>query len=520
MAQTMFGDVFSARQTEMEGLERSAATLANLQPGRGSVYAAGMAGGMLGKGLGKAFGGVTPLEAKQQALQGVMVQFPDLDPTDPEQLGQVSSALRQAGLYEQALEVGKQARDAFEIRKKAVSSGSSTEFERHIMTKAMECNGDTACLQKVKKLRDAHYANKARGGDGTAFERYIQDQRKKCNGDPACLAKVAEQEEKHYMKGTGEGMKQWQYEAMLKSGAIDTAAQELGITLTPEQKSYIQTMAKDELIWSPETGQLVDSIKVLLQQVGTRDPQKPSIDEPEGTEGFIETPASLNIKKQKEKEEERKAAQAQREQDRLALQERAENRQIDQQKKDDVRYVEQRREKLSADLAGENIPVLESSISEMESLIAKFEGNLPGINIAEQWLMDEDTKAVKSAFATLRNAVLKDRSGAAVTNPEFDRLQEEIRGSVAPTDADIIRWVGRLRNAIEADKANIFAGYGDAVKQEYWKAPGSVRLGATAKAPTLPTVTKKIPRNQILEDAKRYGWTQKQTDAALEKYGE
>lgn len=518
MADGLFGNIYDA-QLQQQLLDQKAAQ--SYGTGWEAITrAAAGAGGMLGRGVSKAFGGVTPMEAKQAKFAEIHAQFADADITDPDVLGQISNALIQGGLYEQGYAVQERQRKTIETRKKSVSAGASTEFERHIMTRAMECDGDPACLQKVKELRDAHYANKARGGDGTEFERYIQKQRKKCNGDPACLAKVAEKEEKHYMKGTDKGMKQWQYEAMLKSGAIDTAAQELGITLTPEQKSYIQTMAKDELIWSPETGQLVDSIRVLLQQVGTRDPQKPSIDEPAGAEGFIETPASLKIKEQKEKEEKRKAAQAQREQERLDLQKRAEARQIDQQKKDDLRYIEQRREKLSADLSGENIPELESSISEMESLITKFEGNLPGINIAEQWLMDEDTKAVRSAFATLRNAVLKDRSGAAVTNPEFERLQEEIKGTISPTDADVIRWVGRLRNTLEADKANIFAGYGESVKEDYWKSAGSVRLGTTAKAPTPPLVTTKIPRNQILEDAKRYGWTQEQTDAAIEKYGE
>ena len=106
MAQTMFGDVFSARQTGMEDLEKSAATLAALQPGRGSVYAAGMAGGMLGRGIGQAFGAQTPEEAKMSKMQEIQAQFPDLDIRDPKQLGEVQSALWQAGLYDASMQVG------------------------------------------------------------------------------------------------------------------------------------------------------------------------------------------------------------------------------------------------------------------------------------------------------------------------------------------------------------------------------------------------------------------------------
>lgn len=105
MAQTMFGDVFSARQTGMEDLEKSAATLAALQPGRGSVYAAGMAGGMLGRGLGQAFGAHTPAEAKQAKMAEIQAQFEGLRMDDPENMRKVQSAFWQAGLYDEANKV-------------------------------------------------------------------------------------------------------------------------------------------------------------------------------------------------------------------------------------------------------------------------------------------------------------------------------------------------------------------------------------------------------------------------------
>ena len=94
-----------------------------------------------------------------------MDQFPDLDPTDPEQLGQVSSALRQAGLYEQALEVGKQARDAFE--KKKVTKGSGTEIERWYGAAVKACKGDAACIEDAYKKYEAKVTSTGKGAAST-----------------------------------------------------------------------------------------------------------------------------------------------------------------------------------------------------------------------------------------------------------------------------------------------------------------------------------------------------------------
>lgn len=148
MAQTMFGDIFSARQTGMEDLEKSAATLAALQPGRGSVYAAGMAGGMLGRGLGQAFGAQTPMEAKQAKLGEIQAQFPDLDPSNPEQLRQVQAALLQAGLYDQAYMVGDKANEAEKTiteRLKVLKPSSVSRSKEQFLIEACDRGNENAC---------------------------------------------------------------------------------------------------------------------------------------------------------------------------------------------------------------------------------------------------------------------------------------------------------------------------------------------------------------------------------------
>jgi len=169
MAQTMFGDVFSARQTGMEDLEKSAATLATLQPGRGSVYAAGMAGGMLGRGIGQAFGAQTPLEAKQAKLQEIQAQFEGQDITDPEVLGRIAQALIQGGLPDQGYSVLEQSREQKKAETSRITanrpagSSSGTAKERWRDYQILACKDDTACIDKV----NAEYTQMLKGGAGS-----------------------------------------------------------------------------------------------------------------------------------------------------------------------------------------------------------------------------------------------------------------------------------------------------------------------------------------------------------------
>jgi len=151
MAQTMFGDVFSARQTGMEDLEKSAATLAALQPGRGSVYAAGMAGGMLGRGIGQAFGAHTPAEAKQAKMQEIQAQFGDLDMSQPENMRKVQSAFWQAGLYDQADKV------ADMINERITAEKTTASQEREALLK--QCNESGDPNSRACQMYDAKIAS-------------------------------------------------------------------------------------------------------------------------------------------------------------------------------------------------------------------------------------------------------------------------------------------------------------------------------------------------------------------------
>ena len=145
---------------------------------------------------------------------------------------------------------------------------------------------------------------------------------------------------------------------------------------------------------------------------------------------------------------------------------------------------------LSEQMTKYNIPTMEKNLIVMENLIKEFPDNLPGINILEQYDPTEPAKRVQSAYAKLRNIVLKERSGAAVTVPEFERLKEEIRGATFVTDKDIIRWVGTIRDAVEANKKGILAGYTQDVRDLYVKG-GGVSITNNEISPELQAIIDK-----------------------------
>jgi len=137
--------------------------------------------------------------------------------------------------------------------------------------------------------------------------------------------------------------------------------------------------------------------------------------------------------------------------------------------------TDNRQQKLSTQMIKNGVPEIESALVEFEGLAAKYKNDLPGIGI-DKWLLSKDAKDMKSAFAQVRNMVLKERSGAAVTNPEFQRLKEEIEGAMYTTDDDAIRWISRIRSTLERVKGTIFAGYGDRVKKAYWDTGTGVKM--------------------------------------------
>ena len=127
-----------------------------------------------------------------------------------------------------------------------------------------------------------------------------------------------------------------------------------------------------------------------------------------------------------------------------------------------------------------NIPQTEAALSRMEKLILKYtgvdgSGNLPGINVAEQfagnYLSSEQDEEVIQALAAIENALLKERSGAAVTEPEYTRFLKEVQAGFK-NDAAVIRFIQEYRAALEKEKSAIAGAFRPEVRNKYWKQSG------------------------------------------------
>ncbi len=130
-------------------------------------------------------------------------------------------------------------------------------------------------------------------------------------------------------------------------------------------------------------------------------------------------------------------------------------------------------------------------------------GNIPGYGATGKtpsFTLSPEGKDVRTSLAGLRNIILKDRSGAAVSNQEFDRLKEEIGGGLWSTDADLRSKLKRMGEIVAQHAKNIdatFDGDPDVPREafeQYRKAGGttgaSLSLGGRAAAPAagLPQV--------------------------------
>ena len=86
---------------------------------------------------------------------------------------------------------------------------------------------------------------------------------------------------------------------------------------------------------------------------------------------------------------------------------------------------------------------------------------LPDISIPK------DARDARQDLAKLFNITLKDRSGAAVTNQELQRLKEEFGKGLIKTPDQVITAIGKARSIVESHYQGIAAGYGEKVLSGY-----------------------------------------------------
>ena len=100
MAEGMFQGIsgFDVASNENAGIRDRALQMAQLGRGRVSVYAAGLEGGMMAQGLARMAGMKTPEEEKSEAINTIMSQNANRDPSNPADLLHISRQFVAAGL--------------------------------------------------------------------------------------------------------------------------------------------------------------------------------------------------------------------------------------------------------------------------------------------------------------------------------------------------------------------------------------------------------------------------------------
>ncbi len=142
------------------------------------------------------------------------------------------------------------------------------------------------------------------------------------------------------------------------------------------------------------------------------------------------------------------------------------------------------------DIQKMGIPTMDASFSEVDSLLSKYkdkDGNLvkdlPGYgssSYAPDFMISDDGKKLRQAISKISNVELKNRSGAAVTTPEFDRWRNELGSGNLKTDKQLLYGLQQLKKAYDAIKRNEIAGYPREVIVEYKRNGGRLDLDETS----------------------------------------
>lgn len=101
--------------------------------------------------------------------------------------------------------------------------------------------------------------------------------------------------------------------------------------------------------------------------------------------------------------------------------------------------------------------------------------------------LDKPVKNARQALSRLFNITLKDRSGAAVTIPEFERLKKEFGTGLWNTPDQVTEGLRQAREVLDKHYASVSAGFPEDVRSKYFEQMKSaVPFGGTGGSPTLP----------------------------------
>jgi hypothetical protein len=113
--------------------------------------------------------------------------------------------------------------------------------------------------------------------------------------------------------------------------------------------------------------------------------------------------------------------------------------------------------------------------NKVNELLSKT-GNIPGFGTGAflpDVLVGAQGREVRQLVQTLTNITLKDRSGAAVTTPEFERLKKELGTSLGKTDQDLIRGLVNFRKGLTSVVNSALGGMDEQDLNRYFETGGA-----------------------------------------------
>ena len=132
-------------------------------------------------------------------------------------------------------------------------------------------------------------------------------------------------------------------------------------------------------------------------------------------------------------------------------------------------------------------------------------------------LVGSTGREVRQLVQTLTNITLKDRSGAAVTTPEFERLKKELGTSLGKTDQDLIKGLINFRKQLNSVVSTALAGMDEQDLNRYFETGGAdIKPRTSPLEKYLPGAEKQTqpqPKITYAKDAPMY----KMVDGKLQK---
>lgn len=164
----------------------------------------------------------------------------------------------------------------------------------------------------------------------------------------------------------------------------------------------------------------------------------------------------------------------------------------------------------------------EAKITKNGEIVAKGKKrDLPGVSmpgLGRVSFYSGGARTLQDSVARIFNTVLKDRSGAAVTTPEMERLRTEFSAGKFNTEAELIGALQRYKDTLKSTLKNIEAGYTPEAKERYKERGGLISEDIKTKSESTPSKNT-FNTNELEAYAKQYNKTPDEARKFLESKG-